>query len=44
MNVDFVVTSPLCLSKVSAAAAKGTTLQSLLELSGPRENGRHVDE
>ena len=37
-QVDFVVTSPLCLASVSAAAAKDTTLQSLLELSGPREN------
>jgi len=44
MNVDFVVTSPLCLSKVSAAAAKGTTLQSLLELSGPRENAYKLSQ
>ena len=44
MNVDFVVTSPLCLSKVSAAAAKGTTLQSLLELSGPRENAYELSQ
>ena len=37
-TVEFVIVSPLCLASVSAAAASGKTLHSLLTHEGAREN------